>query len=370
MSDRLAARPPIISGLTYIRLLGSGGFADVYLYQQELPRRHVAVKVLRQKIMDPEVQRAFVRETNVTAQLGSHPSILTVFEAGLSADGRAYLISELCEPVPARNWRTDRLPLDRVLEIGVNMASALETVHRAGQLHRDIKPSNILTTAFGQAVLADFGVASVIEADPVNEEHAMSLPWSSPEVVSLSTTGTVSAEVWALGATLYSLIAGRSPFENVDGRFNSTDDLKKRITKAIIPPLGVAGVPQVVESVLFKAMAKTPEDRFASMQEFAMELNELQGSLGLRNTPLAFPISNSVNIPTIDSDDVAVLSGSVVAVESSRRKRKVSAPAYKRLDSEVVVSRVKRINPITLVLTLAAAAGFIVALIVIFSVGS
>ena len=370
MTDRLAAKPPIISGLTYIRLLGSGGFADVYLYQQELPRRNVAVKVLRQKIMDPEVQRAFVRETNVTAQLGSHPSILTVFEAGLSADGRAYLISELCDPVPARNWRTDRLPLDRVLEIGVNMASALETVHRAGQLHRDIKPSNILTTAFGQAVLADFGVASVIEADPVKAEHAMSLPWSSPEIVSLNTTGSVSAEIWSLGATLYSLIAGRSPFENADGRFNSTDDLKKRITKAIIPALGVAGVPQVVESVLFKAMAKAPLDRFASMQEFAMELNELQASLGLRSTPLAFPISTSANTPTIDSADGAVLSGSVVAIESSRRKRNAATPVYKRLDSDVVVARVRKINPISLVLLLAASVGFIVALIIIFSFGS
>ncbi len=370
MAEKLAAAPPIIPGCTYIRLLGSGGFADVYLYQQEFPRRQVAVKVLRQKIVEKSVQDAFLREANLMAQLSGHPSILTVFEAGLSADGRAYLSSELCEPTPARNWRTQSLGIERVLEIGVNMCSALETVHRTGRTHRDVKPSNILTTSFGQAVLADFGVATALAVDGTNGQYAMSVPWSAPEVIDLATTGTVQSEVWSLGATLYSILAARSPFEDADSSKNSTDHIKRRISKAIVAPIGVAGIPQVVEAAIIKAMAKNPVDRYQSMQEFALELNDIQAQLGLRSTPLSFPMSGSAAVAADVIDTAGAESmGSTVKTDSIRKRREPKSAPYVAAPVQGEQKSPRRLNPITLALVISLGLGFIVTLVIILSIG-
>ena len=370
MSNRLAEKPPSIQGLTYIRLIGSGGFADVYLYEQDFPRRRVAVKVLRQKIVEKEVRASFVRETDVMAQMGSHPAILTIYQAGVAADGRAYLISELCEPVPARTWRQDPLSVERVLEIGVNLASALETLHRNNLIHRDIKPSNILSTQYGHTVLADFGVASMIQADSDSEEHAVSVPWSAPEVVALRTAGTVASEIWSLGATLYSLLSGRSPFETTDGSSNSTEALKKRIVKAVIPPIGVAGVPQLVESVLFHAMAKDPTERFDSMQEFAMALNEAQMAIGMRSTPLNFPISDSGKFASVASKEAEPLDVVYIETKKKRPKKKTRDVIFKTNEKREVRSRLKDISPVNLILGAAAALGFTVALVFFLVVGA
>ena len=369
MSNRLAEKPPSIQGLTYIRLIGSGGFADVYLYEQDFPRRRVAVKVLRQKIVEKEVRAAFVRETDVMAQLGSHPAILTIYQAGVAADGRAYLISELCEPVPARTWRQDPLSVERVLEIGVNLASALETLHRNNRIHRDIKPSNILSTQYGHTVLADFGVASMIQVESDSKEQAISVPWSAPEVIADRTPGTVASEVWSLGATLYSLLSGRSPFETTDGSSNSTEALKKRIMKAIIPSIGVAGVPQMFESVIFHAMAKEPAERFGSMQEFAMALNEVQMAIGLRTTPLNFPISQSGKFESVDSGNSDALEVVFVDPKKARPKKKTKEVIFKTNEKVEIKSRLKAVSPVNLILGAAALLGFAVALVFFLVVG-
>ena len=88
MAKRLPSPPPVLAGLSYVRPLGSGGFADVFLYEQDMPRREVAVKVLPRDVRDGELLRMFNAEADVLARLSAHPSIVTVYQAGISADGR------------------------------------------------------------------------------------------------------------------------------------------------------------------------------------------------------------------------------------------------------------------------------------------
>ena len=286
MPPRLPTTAPVLSGFSYLRPLGSGGFADVYLYEQDLPRRQVAVKVLPAGLQGTDVRRMFNAEADVLARLSAHPSILTVYQASVSADGRPYIVMEYCPASLGERFRRERIAVPEVLAAGVKIASALQTAHRAGLMHRDVKPSNILLTEFGAPVLSDFGIAASLTGDGAEQLFAMSVPWSAPEVIGEHTAGSVASEVWALGATVYSLLAGRSPFERDGAGQNTAEQLKRRIGRAVYTPTGRRDVPAELEDVLAKALQRDPRQRYASAREFAEALQEVQRGLGLPETAL------------------------------------------------------------------------------------
>jgi serine/threonine protein kinase len=289
VATRLPSAPPILPGLAYIRPLGSGGFADVFLYEQDMPRRNVAVKVMPSDVRDPELRRMFNAEADVLAHLSAHPSIVTVYQASISADGRPYIVMEYCPGSLAQRYRVERIPVEEVLAIGVRMSSALESAHRAGLIHRDVKPSNILITTFGTPVLADFGISASLQRKSGGEVLAMSIPWSSPEVVAEQTSGTVTSEVWSLGATVYSLLAGHSPFERRERGQNTKDLLRRRIARATYVEIPRTDVPASLQSVLATAMSRDPGRRHDSARAFGEALREVQAGLGLSPTPLEIP---------------------------------------------------------------------------------
>ncbi|GAA5202301.1 serine/threonine-protein kinase [Microbacterium jejuense] len=289
MATRLPSAPPILPGLAYIRPLGSGGFADVYLYEQDMPRRNVAVKVMPSDVRDPELRRMFNAEADVLAHLSAHPSIVTVYQASISADGRPYIVMEFCPGSLSQRYRVERMPVDEVLVIGVRMASALESAHRAGLIHRDVKPSNILVTTFGTPVLADFGISASLQRRSGGEVLAMSIPWSAPEVVAEQTSGTVASEVWSLGATVYSLLAGHSPFERRERGQNTKDLLRRRIARAAYVEIPRHEVPASLQAVLATAMNRDPARRYDSARALGEALRSVQAELGLSPTPLEIP---------------------------------------------------------------------------------
>ncbi len=285
----MTATPPVLPGYTYIRPLGSGGFADVFLYEQDMPRRVVAVKVLIDDAVNPEVQRVFNAEADILARLSAHPAIVTIFQASISADGRPYFVMEYCPDSMSARYKKAPLAVADVLDAGVRIASALESAHRHGVLHRDIKPSNVLLTSLGSPVLADFGIASAVaRADDVPEVFAMSVPWSSPEVLQEQVSGSIPSEVWSLGATLYTLLTGRSPFEQPGAR-STREQLTSRIIKAAYVPTGRDDTGTRLEAALARTMQRQPEKRFASMLELAEELRWAQYDLGLPPTALDIP---------------------------------------------------------------------------------
>ena len=331
VSSRLPSSPPGLSGFTYVRPLGAGGFADVFLFEQNLPRRPVAVKVLLEDVVDENVLRMFNAEADVMARLSAHPSILTIHEASVSADGRPYLVMEYCPTSLTHRYRREEIPVAEVLQLGVKIGSALETAHRAGLLHRDIKPSNILITAFGSPLLSDFGIAAAVEARPDTEEvFAMSVPWSAPEVVDERVSGSIAAEVWSLGATVYSLLAGRSPFERPGRGQNTRDQLKARIRKAVYTPIGRPDVPGELDAVLARALNRDPAARHPSAAAFAHDLQLIQHRMGLPHTPLEVAVDEWASAgATVDFADDQPRGPVRPAVEyaSSRPERRRSTPA-------------------------------------------
>ncbi len=342
MASRLPSAPPVLGGFTYVRPLGTGGFADVFLFEQNLPRRPVAVKVLLKDIVDEGLLRMFNAEADVMARLSSHPSILTVYEASISADGRPYLVMEYCPTSLTTRYRREAIPVAEVLQLGIKIASALETAHRSGLLHRDIKPSNILVTTFGSPVLSDFGIAAAVSGRTgADEVFAMSVPWSAPEIVDERIPGSITAEVWSAGATVYSLLAGRSPFERPGSGQNSREQLKTRIRRAVYTPIGRTDVPPRLEAVLARAMSKDPAARHASAAEFAYDLQLVQHELGLSHTPMEVAVDEWATAgAAIDFQDDRARGPArpSVAYASRRAGRRAAAPARRAPDDGTVLA--------------------------------
>lgn len=276
--------PPELAGFTYLDLLGSGGFADVFLYEQHLPRRRVAVKVLLPERMTSGSVAEFTAEANVMAMLSTHPAIVTIHQASVADDGRPYLVMEYC-PRPNLQVRYRREPFSvaEALRVGVQVASAVETAHRAGVLHRDIKPANVLVTEYNRPALTDFGIAST--TTDATESEGMSIPWSPPESFADAPTADPRSDVYALGATVYTLLAGRAPFE-LPGERNTSVDLIDRIERMPLPPIGRPDAPASLQHVLERSMAKSPLQRHESALAFARALQTVQIELAHSVTPI------------------------------------------------------------------------------------
>ncbi len=286
MAKRLPSVPPVISGFTSIRPLGTGGFSDVFLYEQDFPKREVAVKVMLDASGDSDQLKMFATEADALARLSAHPAILSVFQASRATDGRPYLVMEYCPDSYATAYREYLLSIGEVLDVSIRMAGALETVHRAGILHRDIKPSNILRTPTGAPVLSDFGVASARFFSIDDDRVAMSVPWAAPEIVTEQTAGSTASDIWSLGATVYSLLAGHSPFEREGVGENSVEKLQSRIRRANYSPIGREDVPDELEAVLARAMSHDPASRQSTAEIFGQQLQAVQRQLGLAVTEL------------------------------------------------------------------------------------
>jgi serine/threonine protein kinase len=213
-------------------------------------------------------------------------------------------------------------------------------------LHRDIKPSNILTTAYGHPVLSDFGIAATLSESENLEAVGMSIPWSAPEVLMDETAGTIESELWSYAATVYSLLAGRSPFE-VPGESNKSTDLISRINRAQPRPTGRSDVPESLERALNRAMSRKPEARQGSVLELVHELQSVESELGLSQTPIEVAMDDWALATVAELEDrTRVRPGQALPVSSAqRRKRRRPAAiddSFGSFDSEVVDDKMSR----------------------------
>ncbi|MFF2369640.1 protein kinase [Agromyces sp. NPDC058110] len=306
---RATSTPPELPGYAPQGLLGSGGFADVFLYEQRLPRRKVAVKVLLTEELGRDTRAQFVAEANLMAQLSAHPYIVTIFHADVSADGRPYFVMEYCSgPSLAEQYKRSPFAVADALRTGVRISGAVATAHAAGILHRDIKPANVLTNDYGWPALTDFGISSNLDGElpthtvtvrPGDQSTGtagsggtaavgMSVPWSPAEMFEDDPSPDPRSDVFSLAATVYTLLAGRSPFE-IPGRSNGTLDLIGRIERGAITPMDRTDVPRSLLSVLAKGMATSRDDRYQSAVEFARALQRVELELGYAATTIEVP---------------------------------------------------------------------------------
>ncbi|WP_018179680.1 serine/threonine-protein kinase [Jongsikchunia kroppenstedtii] len=264
-----------IAGYRIERLLGSGGMGAVYLARHpELPRSD-ALKVLKEQVgADEQFRKRFLREAEVAATL-DHPNIVTIYNRG-RADGQLWIAMQYvsgsdCAQELAKT--PAGLPVARAVEIAGAIAAGLDHAHRKGLLHRDIKPANILLSGAGERdeqriMLTDFGVAKLADdVDTLTTAGTVlaTLSYASPEQLKGQEVDG-RTDQYSLAATVFHLMAGRVPF-----RGESTADVISAHLSAPVPRLSQVNrsVPLAVDSVIAKAMAKEPEDRFATCRQFS-----------------------------------------------------------------------------------------------------
>ncbi len=253
-----------------IALLGEGGMATVYRAQQPTMRREVAIKIIESRLArNPEFVRRFEREAQTVASL-NHPHILKVFDSG-QQDDLLYLVMELQSGGSLSQLiRTQgRLPSARIAKLTEQIASALDYAHGRGIIHRDLKPQNVLLDEQGNAILTDFGIAKIVQPDVTaltGTGTAMGTPsYMSPEQWQGGTIDQRS-DIYALGVMLYEMLSGTLPFssDTPAGMMYMHINQPPPLIRGTRPDL-----PDAVEKVLIKALAKQPEQRFNNAGELA-----------------------------------------------------------------------------------------------------
>lgn len=249
--------------------IASGGMGTVYRAFDTTLERQVAVKLMKPELADdPQALESFYREARACAAL-NHTNIIHIYTFDES-NGHRYLVMELadCGSLDSRIEHEQRLPELDVLDIGIKVASALDTALKHDLLHRDIKPGNILFNAEAEPKLVDFGLARKTEAD-TPEEAVWGTPYYiAPEKIKREREDFLS-DMYSLAGTLYHALTGHVPFEAP-----SIDEVvAAHIHTPLTPPYQV--VPEITHptsDALVKAMAKSPSDRFQSYDEFIMAL--------------------------------------------------------------------------------------------------
>lgn len=274
--DDLTSSFPIINNRYQIhRTLASGGMAVIYLAQDLILERKVALKVLRKDFSDnQEFQNSFRAEARASARL-SHPNIVTTYDFGLDAD-RLYIVMELVEGKDLKTIITGTPPLSlqESIDYLIQAGKGLGYAHKSGFVHCDAKPQNMLVSKDGILKITDFGIARAL--DSISHDERYDVVWGSPYYISPEQAKGLppspATDIYSLGIIAYEMFAGRLPFEADD----SAELARMHRREQPAPPKQLnPDLPDSLNDFVLKAIAKDPEDRYADGDEFTAALMEL-----------------------------------------------------------------------------------------------
>ena len=282
MGDRVGQQ---LGNYRLIRLIGEGGFAQVYLAEHLFLKRRAAVKVLHQQVTKDALEE-FRREAEMIARL-EHPNIVRVLEFGIEHNVPFLVMSYASNgTLRQRHREGSRLPLDTIVGYLKQVAPALQYAHMQRVIHRDVKPQNMLIGLSDEILLSDFGIAVVSESTALQgtQNKAGTTAYMAPE--QSQGRPCFASDQYALGVVVYEWLCGERPFKGTA--------LEIAMQHQLATPHSLCGhVPYIspaLEQVVFKALAKYPQQRFASVQDFVSAFEQAHRLPSLRGTSLApFP---------------------------------------------------------------------------------
>lgn len=291
--------------------LGEGGMATVYKAFDTRLERDVAVKVIRVDQFAPAVLerilKRFEREAKALARL-THPNIVHVNDFG-EQEGVPYLVMDYLPGGTLKQRLGRPMPWEDATRILLPVARALQFAHGHGIIHRDVKPSNILITLSGEPMLSDFGIAKILESDETTTLTGTGIGVGTPEYMAPEQwTGqtTSQSDIYSLGVVFYEMVTGRKPFM----ADTPAAILLKQATESLPRPAQyVSDIPDKVEKLLLKALARLPQERYPDISVFANALEELVTKSGKREksfiTPTVPPkiTASPDTAATIDQED-------------------------------------------------------------------
>jgi serine/threonine-protein kinase len=275
--------------------IGKGGMGEVFLAEDTELERVVALKVLPEDLAnDPERMRRFVQEAKSASAL-NHPNIITIHEIG-KTDNTHFIATEYIEGETLHSrLRSEPINLKSVLDIAIQIASALDAAHRTGIVHRDIKPENIMIRPDGLVKILDFGIAKLTEkkADSIDAEAATAIKaeGTSPGMI-IGTASYMSPEqakgkpidarsdIFSFGVVLYEMLSGKQPFEGE----NALDVIGSILNKEPTPIQKlIPEVPQEIGRIIGKTLKKNREERYQTAKDLLIDLKDVRQDLELQN---------------------------------------------------------------------------------------
>jgi serine/threonine-protein kinase len=249
-----------------VQPIARGGMATVWVADDPVLSRQVAVKILKDDLAGDEATRARFRHEAVAAARLSHPSIVSTYDTG-DDDGTAYIVMELVEGPTLRRLIHDNggLPVRDVVRLGAQVADALDAAHRAGLVHRDVKPANVLVPPRGPVKVTDFGIATSANAGDLTKTGTVmgTARYLAPEQVNGRPTDA-RTDVYALGLLMFEALTGHAPF----GGDTDVATAMARLTTSA-PPVRAErpDVPPALDHVIHRCLARDPDQRFESAAE-------------------------------------------------------------------------------------------------------
>ena len=261
--------------------IGAGGMGAVYRARREDEnfQQEVAVKLMRASLeIRPEAVRRFLEERQILAGL-AHPNIARLLDGGYTSEGAPYIVMEYVAGTPITDYCA-RNELDLKARLGqfLQLAAGVEFAHQRLVIHRDIKPANVLVNGEGVPKLLDFGIAKLLDPESAGGEttiRQLTPDYASPEQVRGKAMSTAS-DVYSLGVLLYELVAGRRPYKLADTPLDQA--IEMICVKDPAPPSTISPeVPEDLDAIVMKALRKEPESRYASVREFAEDIERYLG---------------------------------------------------------------------------------------------
>lgn len=254
-----------------VKSIGEGGMANVYLANDKILDRKVAIKVLRGDLSaDEKFVRRFQREALSVSNL-SHPNIVEVYDVG-EEDGQYYIVMEYIEGKTLKQLLNKResLTLTEVIDIMTQLTDGIAHAHESYIIHRDIKPQNIMIEDDGKIKITDFGIAMALNATQITQTNSVmgSVHYLPPEQAS-GKGATIKGDIYSLGILMYELLTGTVPFKG-----DNAVEIALKHMKDKIPSVRKQNpaIPQSVENIILKAAAKNPRNRYETAREMHEDL--------------------------------------------------------------------------------------------------